>query len=51
MEKTELLEWFILLKQLDNGYHMEKSDWLELIRLNHIIMEKCHAIHNKNMER
>jgi hypothetical protein len=49
MTKKELLDWYNLKKQVDNGYHMEKSDWQELIRLNHLVMEASHKIHNDNM--
>ena len=49
MTKTQLNEWFVLLKQLKNGYHLSESDKQELIRLNHLIMEETHKIHNDNM--
>ena len=49
MTKQELNEWFTLYKQVKNGYHMEPHDWRELVRLNHLVMEASHEIHNKNM--
>lgn len=49
MTKEELNEWYLLRNQLINGYHMEPSDTKELIRLNHLVMEASHYIHNKNM--
>lgn len=49
MTKKELQEWFVLYKQVNNGHQMEKSDWVKLVRLNHLIMETSHEIHNKNM--
>lgn len=47
--KKELLEWWTLRQQIVNGWHMEKSDWSNLIRLNHLVMEASHKIHNDNM--
>ena len=49
MTKKDIDKWFTLYRQVKNGYHMEKIDWQELIRLNHLIMEASHEIHNKNM--
>lgn len=49
MTKKELNEWYMYHKQIKNGYHMSKSDYQELIRLNHRVMEIAHEIHNKNM--
>lgn len=47
--KQELDEWYTLCIQYINGYHMEKYEKLELLRLNHRVMEACHNIHNDNM--
>jgi len=49
MTNQDLKDWYKWLRQYENGYHMEKSDWQELVRLNHLIMEKCHKVHNDNM--
>ncbi len=49
MTKKELNQWYDLHKQIVNGYHLSKDDWQDLIRLNHLVMETSHAIHNKNM--
>jgi hypothetical protein len=49
MEKSELLEWYKWYRHYVNGYHMEKSDWQELVRLNHLVMEAVHKVHNDNM--
>lgn len=49
MTDQDLKEWLVLWKQYNNGYHMEPTDKQELVRLNHLIMEVCHKIHNNNM--
>ena len=49
MTTQELKQWDTLRKQYKNGYHLSVSDWKELIRLNHLIMEASHDIHNSNM--
>lgn len=51
MKKQDLDRWYTLRKQVINGYHMEKSDWTELIQLNHQVMEASHKIDNDNMLR
>jgi hypothetical protein len=51
LNKIDLISWYKLLIQYENGYHMEKSDNQELIRLNHLVMEATHKIHNDNMLR
>lgn len=48
MTIQELNEWYKLtirykLKNVD------KSEYYELIRLNHLVMETANAIHNNNM--
>ena len=49
MNKEEIKEYFILLNQYKNCYHLTNNDKQELIRLNHLIMEDAHMIHNANM--
>lgn len=49
MTNKELLEWKMLVNQHKNGYHLSDSDIGELIRLNHLVMEVSHKIHNANM--
>jgi len=49
MTKQELTEWYDLLKQVKNGYHVSSWDIKKLIQLNHIVMEQAHKIHNNNM--
>lgn len=47
--KQQLNEWLLYYNQTKNGYHMSKNDYHEFIRLNHLIMETTHDIHNHNM--
>jgi hypothetical protein len=49
MTKSDLNEWYKLREQLINGWYLSESDKQELIRLNHLVMEACHKIHNDNM--
>ena len=49
LPKEELNNWYTLMKQFKNGYHLSRHDWMELLRLNHLIMEVSHEIHNYNM--
>ena len=49
MTDTELKEWNELRKQVVNGYHVSNWDWSNLVRLNYLVMEQCHNIHNDNM--
>jgi len=49
MNKKELNQWYALLKQVKNGYHMSDNDKRELLSLNHRLMEDVHDIHNKSM--
>lgn len=50
MDTKELLEqWGKLNSQYENGYHLSDHDKHELVRLNHLLMEKVHKIHNDNM--
>ncbi len=48
MKRQTVNEWFNLMKQYQNGYRLSESDWIELKRLNHLVMEKCHEIHNNS---
>lgn len=45
----ELKNWFDLRQQVVNGDHLSDWDWRELVRLNHLVMEASHEIHNDNM--
>lgn len=47
--QKELLEWLKWYNQWNNGYHLSESDYAELIRLNHRVMELTHNVHNDNM--
>jgi hypothetical protein len=50
MTKEELIKWFDLLQLVTkSGYKLDKNDYSELLRLNHLVMEASHEIHNKNM--
>ena len=49
MTIIELNDWYILIKQVENDYHLSDSDKQELLRLNHRVMETANNIHNKNM--
>lgn len=48
---TSMALWFNLYKQYKNGYHMSDNDIRELVRLNHIIMEPVHNVHNESMSK
>lgn len=49
MNKKELDQWWKMRKQLVNGWHMSHNDVHELVRLNNLVMEATHYIHNENM--
>lgn len=51
MTPQELKDWATLREQHVNGWHMSENDWRELVRLNHLVMEASHDIHNTNMLR
>lgn len=51
MTKQELDQWYTLREQVVNGWHMSDQDYRELIRLNHLVMDASHNIHNTNMLR
>ena len=44
-------EWYALRYQYINGYHMSDNDIKELVRLNHILMEAVHGVHNESMSK
>lgn len=50
MTNKELKEWQALYKQFKNGYHLSTHDYMELLRLNHLLIEITSEIHNKGME-
>ena len=50
MKKSELDIWYKYQKALDCSEFLEKEDMRELIRLNHLVMEVAHKIHNDNMD-
>lgn len=51
MTPQDLKDWDTLRQQFINGWHLSESDWRELTRLNHLVMEASHDIHNSNMLR
>jgi hypothetical protein len=49
LTREECAQWFTLWLQVKNGYHMEPSDTQELFRLNFLVMEVAHHLHNGHM--
>lgn len=62
MTRKELNIWYRYTKALErvkkngsncidpmNGVYMEREDYQELYRLNHLVMEQANKIHNDNM--
>lgn len=49
MNKQDLENWYKLREQVVNGWHLSDHDKQELIRLNHLVMEATHKIHNDKM--
>lgn len=49
MKKEDLENWYNLREQVMNGQYMSENDKRELIRLNHLVMEETHKIHNARM--
>jgi len=45
----ELLEWLKWYRQYNNSYHMSENDWKELVRLNHLVLDMTHEVHNEDM--
>ena len=48
MNEQDLKDFYKLYTKYKNG-NIEVSDLRELLRLNLLVMEVCHEIHNKNM--
>lgn len=51
MDLRDLMEWYKLRDQVVNGWVLSKQDQKDLVRLNHLVMEASHNIHNDNMLR
>lgn len=51
MTKQELDQWYELMATIETGEKLNYYDYMELIRLNHLVMEVSHKIHNDNMLR
>lgn len=49
MTKKELDQWYLLRKRYLDGELSTRDEEVELVRLNHLIMEASHKIHNDNM--
>jgi hypothetical protein len=49
MTKKELDIWYKYIIAIKNDWHFEPEDTKELLRLNHLVMEASHKIHNDNM--
>jgi hypothetical protein len=49
MTREDLNIWYKYQKALHNGDYLEKEDKQELIRLNFLVMEVCHKLHNDSM--
>ena len=49
MTNKELLEWLKWYRQYNNSYHMSENDWKELVRLNHLVLDMTHEVHNVDM--
>lgn len=49
MKKSDLDNWYKYIKALKNDWHFEPEDKREFVRLNHLVMEQCHRVHNDNM--
>jgi len=49
MTQKELIYWFRYSKELKAGTFMEREDYREVVRLNHLVMGIAHEIHNNNM--
>jgi hypothetical protein len=45
MTQQELIEW----QELRMRKELDRGEYRELIRLNHLVMEVSHDIHNHNM--
>ena len=49
MTTKELKQWHSLIKTIKAGEKLDASDYQELLRLNYLVMELAHFIHNDNM--
>lgn len=49
MKKKEIDIWFKYQKALKNEEYFEPEDKREFLRINFLIMEEAHKIHNDNM--
>lgn len=49
MTTGEFNQWQMLVKQYINAWHLSDQDKKDLLRLNHLVMELSHRIHNDNM--
>lgn len=49
LPQEEFHQWYALREQAANDGDLSNSDKSELIRLNHLVMEAAHEIHNANM--
>ncbi len=49
MTEIELNQWYANYRQYKNAYHFSENDWSNFVRLNHLVMEASHEVHNKNM--
>lgn len=47
LSHQEVSEWYELSGKIPTT--LSNSDYQELIRLNHLVMEASHEIHNNNM--
>ena len=51
MTQKELLQWNALRLELNTKKGLIHWDYGTLLRLNHLVMEEAHKIHNDNMLR
>lgn len=49
MNKEQLDKWFELITTIKAGVKLNYYDYSELLRLNQLVMEASHKIHNDNM--
>lgn len=53
MTQKDLITWFGYIKALNkpqtHDNFIESEDRHELVRLNHLVMELAHDVHNRNM--
>ena len=55
---TDIKKWYVLKNRAFQGDNFVEesliksrlgSEYQEFIRLNHVVMEACHAVHNSHM--